>query len=127
MSKHVMDFNTPSSKKTGEGNRIVASPEASPRTSICSNETNFIVQSPSVINNASDAFIPSRHSIDELRDLQQLSRQVLSRRLSTLSAASSFGDVGDGNLNWDPREAGVNGMLAFSSLDLWASYIECSQ
>jgi len=88
-----------------------ASREASPRTSISSNETNdsnFILQSPSVANTVSGAFSPGRHSIDELRDRQNLSRRTLSRRLSTLST-SSFGDIGDNGLNWNPREAGING------------------
>lgn len=88
-----------------------ASREASPRTSISSNETNdsnFILQSPSVANTISGAFSPGRHSIDEIRDRQTLSRQTLSRRLSTLST-SSFGDIGDNSLNWNPREAGING------------------
>ena len=104
-----MKSNT-SSKKEEEDDDVV-SREASPRTSISSNASNFIVQSPSIANTVSDTFNPSRHSIDELRDLHQLSRQALSRRLSTLSTTSSFGDIGDGNLNWNPREAGVNGML----------------
>ena len=104
-----MDSNTSSSKKEGEAEDNVGSRGATPRTSISSNDSNFIVQSPSVINNISDTFTPSRHSIDELKDLHQRSRRALSRRLSTLSAASSFGDVGDGTLNWNPREAGVNG------------------
>ena len=103
-----MASNTSSSKMEGEEDNG-ASREATPRTSISSNDSNFIVQSPNVINNVSDPFTPSRHSIDELRDLHQLSRRALSRRLSTLSTSSSFGDVGDGNLNWNPREAGVNG------------------
>lgn len=102
-----MDLN---SKKEAEAeDNAAASQEASARTSISSNGSNFIVQSPSVLNNIPDTITPPRHSIDELRDLHQLSRQALSRRLSTLSAASSFGDIGDGNLNWNPREAGVNG------------------
>lgn len=104
-----MDSNTSSSKKEGEEEDNATSREATPRTSISSNDSNFIIQSPGVINDLSNTFTPSRHSIDELRDLHQLSRRTLSRRLSTLSAASSFGDVGDGTLNWNPREAGVNG------------------
>ena len=103
-----MDSNTSSSKREGEEDNA-ASPEATPRTSISSNNSNFMVQSPNVVNNVSDTFAPSRHSIDELKDLHQQSRRALSRRLSTLSATSSFGDVGDGALNWNPREAGVNG------------------
>jgi hypothetical protein len=100
-----MDSNTSSNKKEEDA----ASREATPRTSISSNDSHYIIQSPSVINDISDTFTPSRHSIDELSDLHQLPRRALSRRLSTLSAASCFGDVGDGNLNWNPREAGVNG------------------
>lgn len=121
-----MDSNTSSSKKE-EDDGNAASHEASPRTSISSNSSNFIVQSPSVINNIPDTFTPSRHSIDELRDLHQLSRQALSRRLSTLSAASSFGDIGDGNLNWNPREAGVNGWSPTYAFANAVSYIECPQ
>jgi len=83
--------------------------EATPRTSLSSNASNFIVQTPSALNNISDVFTPS-HSIDDIRDVHQLSRQALSRRLSTLSIASSFGDVGEGILNWNPREASVNGL-----------------
>jgi hypothetical protein len=107
-----MESNT-SSKKEEEEDVDNESREASPRTSISSNASNFIVQSPSVANTVSDTFTLSRHSIDELQDLHQLSRQALSRRLSTLSNTSSFGDVGDGNLNWNPREAGVNGTFSF--------------
>lgn len=103
-----MDSNT-SSKREGEEEDNAAFPEATPRTSTSSNNSNFVVQSPSVVNNVSDTFAPSRHSIDELKDLHQQSRRALSRRLSTLSATSSFGDIGDGALNWNPREAGVNG------------------
>lgn len=111
-----MDSNTSSSKKEEEeeeyDNHTPACREPTSRTSISSNDSNFIVQSPSVLNSIPDTFTPSRHSIDELRDLHHLSRQALSRRLSTLSTTSSFGDIGDGNLNWNPREAGVNGILS---------------
>ena len=80
--------------------------EVSPRTSISSNTSNFILQTPDVVA-ANDAVPQTRHSVD---DILELSRQALSRRLSTLSAASSFVDTGDGNLNWNPREAGINGV-----------------
>jgi hypothetical protein len=102
-----MDSNT-SSKKEDED--VGGSQEASPRTSISSNASNFILPSPSVINNGSEILTP-RHSIDELRELHYLSRQALSRRLSTLSADSGYSEVGDSNLNWNSREAGINGIL----------------
>jgi hypothetical protein len=100
-----MDYNA-SSKKEEEENGTTS--EATPRTSISSNASNFIVQSPSVANTISDAFTPSRNSIDEIRSLQQLSRRALSRRLSNLSTGSSYGDPGEGS--WNPREAGINGI-----------------
>ena len=80
--------------------------EASPRTSLSSNASNFILQSPDVVA-ANNALPQTRHSID---DIHELSRQALTRRLSTLSAASSFGDIGEGNLSWNPRETGINGL-----------------
>lgn len=119
-----MDSNTSSKKEEEEDDNV--SREATPRTSTSSNASDFVVQSPSVANAMSDTFSPSRHSIDELRDLHQLSRQALSRRLSTLSTTSSFGDIGDGNLNWNPREAGVNGILLLIRLCLLVSYFQCS-
>jgi hypothetical protein len=102
-----MDSNTSSKKKDEDE---VGSQEVTPRTSISSSSSNFTLQSPNVINTISEAFTPSRHSLDEIRDLHQLSRQALSRRLSTLSAGSSYGEVGEGGLNWNPREAGINGV-----------------
>jgi len=80
--------------------------EPSPRTSISCNTSDFTLQTPDVVA-ANNALPQTRHSVD---DILELSRQALSRRLSTLSAASSFGDIGDGNLNWNPREAGMNGV-----------------
>jgi hypothetical protein len=121
-----MDSNTSSSKKDEEDDPA-ASHEPSPRTSLSSNNSNFIVQSPSGLNNNPDTFTHSRHSIDELLDLHKLSRQELSRRLSTLSAVSSFGDIGDGNLNWNPREAGVNGNFLRKLRADAVSHIKCPQ
>jgi hypothetical protein len=103
-----MDSNASSKKEEDEED--TASREATPRTSISSNASNTVAQSPALANPSSDAFSPSRHSIDEIRNLQQLSRQALSRRLSTLSAGSSFGDPTEAGWNWNPREAGINGM-----------------
>jgi hypothetical protein len=100
-----------SSKKEDGGGEDSGSREATPRTSIDSTGTNtsdFIVQSPSLADSRVDVLTPNRYSVDEIRNLQNLSRQALSRRLSTLST-SSFGDIGDNNLNWNPREAGING------------------
>jgi hypothetical protein len=116
-----MDSNT-SSKKEEEDQ--VPSHEVSPRTSISSSTSNLALQSPIVINPASESFTPTRHSLDELADLHQLSRQALSRRLSNLSVGSSFSDVGEGALNWDPREAGINGVSLFDLLTL--SDIKCA-
>ena len=106
-----MDSKTPSKEEdeTVAGSQDVD--EASPRTSLSSNASNFIVQTPSALNDVSGVFSPTRRSIDDLRDAHQLSRKALSRRLSTLSMTSSFGDVGEGHLNWDPREASVNGSI----------------
>jgi len=104
--------------KAENGGEDSGAQEASPRTSIDStatNSSNFIVQSPSGAHIINDAFTPTRHSIDEIRDIQNLSRQALSRRLSTLST-SSFGDLGDTNLNWNPREAGINGTASIKIL-----------
>lgn len=106
-----MDSNT-SSKKEEEDES--GTHEATPRTSISSNTSNFIVSSPNVANTSSDIFTPSRNSIDEIRNLQQLSRRALSRRLSTLSNTSSYGDPGEGS--WNPREAGINGLLTEKAL-----------
>jgi len=103
-----MDSNASSKKEEDEED--TASHEATPRTSISSNASNTVAQSPALANPSSDPFSPSRHSIDEIRNLQQLSRQALSRRLSTLSAGSSFGDPTEAGWNWNPREAGINGM-----------------
>jgi hypothetical protein len=106
-----MDSNASSKKEEDDD---PGSHEASPRTSISSNVSNTALQSPGDINPSSGTFTPSRHSIDEIRNLQQLSRQALSRRLSTLSAGSSFGDPTEAGWNWNPREAGINGILFFS-------------
>jgi hypothetical protein len=101
-----MDPN-PSSKKDEDE---AGSHEITPRTSISTSTSDLTLQSPDVINAISEVFTPSRHSLDEIQDLHQRSRQALSRRLSTLSAGSSYGDVGEGGLNWNPREAGINGV-----------------
>lgn len=83
--------------------------EAASRTSVSSDASNFIVQSPGVTNDGSDTFTPSRRSVDELQDLHRLSRQALSRRLSNLSLGSNFNDPVEGNLNWNPRQETANG------------------
>jgi hypothetical protein len=101
-----MDSNTSSKKEEDDD---AATQEATPRTSVSSSTSNLALQSPSIVNTLSETFTPTRHSLDELRDIHQLSRQALSRRLSTLSTASSFGDGAEGNLNWNPQEAGING------------------
>lgn len=103
-----MDSNASSKKEEDDD---PGSHEATPRTSISSNISNTVLQSPADINPSSGTFASNRHSIDEIRNLQQLSRQTLSRRLSTLSAGSSFGDPTEAGWNWNPREAGINGIL----------------
>jgi hypothetical protein len=80
--------------------------EPSPRMSMSSNASNAMLHSP--LGSAANTLPQSRPSIDDIHDV---SRLTLSRRLSTLSATSSLGDIGDGNLNWNPREAGVNGIF----------------
>jgi hypothetical protein len=100
--------------------------EASARTSISSNASDSMLHSPS--GSAANTLPQSRPSIDDIDDL---SRLALSRRLSTLSATSSFGDIGDGNLNWNPREVCVNGispqtvLLGLGVLRVLCSDLEC--
>jgi hypothetical protein len=101
---------------------------ASPRTSISSNASDMMLHSPA--GSAANTLPLYRPSLDDIHDL---SRLALSRRLSTLSATSSLGDVGDGNLNWNPREAGVNGthpqnvLGGLRVLRLLCSDLECAQ
>jgi hypothetical protein len=120
-----MDSNASSKKEDDDDS---GSHGASPRTSLSSNASNVLVQSPSAMNSGSDNFLPPVHSINEIRDMHQLTRQALERRLSTLSTASSFGEVGDGILNWNPREAGVNGEHFPVSVHfvLMCSYFQCA-
>lgn len=83
--------------------------DPSPRTSISSNVSNLNLQSPTAPNHGSQ--IPGRrHSVAEVQELHYLSHRALSRRLSTLSVDSGYSESGENNLNWNPREAGLNGM-----------------
>jgi hypothetical protein len=121
-----MEAQTPSKKDEDE--EVVGTSEPTSRSSIDStvtNTSNFVAQSPSIANTTTDYFTPTRHSIEDIRDIQNLSRQALSRRLSTLST-SSYGDLGDTNLNWNPREAGINGFHCQSD-HANISHFQCSQ
>jgi hypothetical protein len=92
-----MDAHTSDTKAEAEAG------EESPRTSVSSNTSNFIVQSPGAVT-------PTRRN-DSIDDIGEGgSRLTMTRRLSTLSTLSSLGDLGEGGLNWSPREAGMNGL-----------------